>query len=239
MSESQRRRPPDNSFDFESEYGARYEKLAHQLIPAYGQLFQLAVALLEPRVGDEADVLVVGCGTGIEMATFGTYKPGWRQVGVDPSPQMIELAKAKLEEHGLEGRFQLVTGYAEDLPDKPQFDVATMFNVMHFMPDDGSKSGLLESVAARLRSGGYLVMVDLHGDASTGEFAYLFEAWKRYMPIRGLTAEEREVFLERVGTGCHFVPEARIMELLASGGFGDVIQFYRGLLYGGWIARRA
>ncbi len=81
-------------------------------------------------------------------------------------------------------------------------------------------------------------MVDLYGDSSTSEFQYLLEVWKRYMLIRGLSPGEREVFLERLGTGCHFVPKARILELLADAGFDDVIQFYRGLLYGGWIARK-
>jgi len=238
VSDNLRRRRPDPAFDFESDYGSAYEKLAHQLIPAYAQLFQLTIALLEPRVGEEADVLVVGCGTGVELATFGTLKPGWRQVGVDPSPQMIDLAKTKLEQHGLAGRFRLVTGYTEDLPEDPAFDVATLFNVMHFLPDDGAKLGLLESVAARLRPGGHLVMVDLYGDSSTPEFECLLEVWRRYMLIRGLLPEEREVFLERLRTGCHFVPKARILELLADAGFDDVIQFYRGLLYGGWIARK-
>ena len=238
MSENLRRRSPDQAFDFESDYGSAYEELAHQLIPAYAQLFQLSIALLEPRVGEEADVLVVGCGTGVELVTFGTLKPGWRQVGVDPSPQMIDLAKTKLEQHGLADRFQLVTGYTEDLPENSAFDVATLFNVMHFLPDDGAKLGLLESVATRLRPGGHFVMVDLYGDSSTSEFQYLLEVWKRYMLVRGLSPEEREVFLERLGTGCHFVPKARILELLAEAGFDDVIQFYRGLLYGGWIARK-
>ncbi len=80
-------------------------------------------------------------------------------------------------------------------------------------------------------------MMDLHGDSSTSEFQYLLEVWKRYMLIRGLTPEEREVFLKRVGTGCHFVPKARILELLADAGFGDVIQFSRGLK-GGSPGRR-
>ncbi len=82
------------------------------------------------------------------------------------------------------------------------------------------------------------MLFDLHGDPSTDEFHYLMDVWKHYMLIRGLTEEEREVFVERIGSGCHFVPRERVMDLVAGAGFDEVVQFFRGLLYGGWIARK-
>jgi len=39
VSKNPRGRSPDQAFDFESDYGSAYEKLAYQLIPAYAELF--------------------------------------------------------------------------------------------------------------------------------------------------------------------------------------------------------
>lgn len=232
------RHQPDEVFDFDGAYGVRYEKLAHQLIPAYAQLFPATVALLEGEVTDDADVLVVGCGTGIELTTFGKSKPDWRLTGVDPSPQMIRLAQEKLRDEGLEDRCELLCGYTNDLPRVPAFDAATLFNVMHFLPDDGAKLVLLENIAARLRPGGQLVMVDLHGDPSSETFRRLMSGWQEFMLLRGLSIEERAVFLDRLRQGMHYVPATRILELLNEAGFGQVIQFYNWFLYGGWVAGR-
>ena len=36
-----------------------------------------------------ANGLVVGCGSGMELSTFGKLMPNWRITGVDPSEAMI------------------------------------------------------------------------------------------------------------------------------------------------------
>ena len=181
---------------------------------------------------------MVGCGTGIELATFGTAKPRWRITGVDPSDQMIRLAREKLRARGLADRLELLCGYTDDLPAEPVFDAVTLFNVMHFLPDDGSKLALLKAISTRLGNGGYFVMVDLHGDPDTAEFERLMAGWQMFMLLRGLSTEEREVFLNRLSAGMHYVPESRVLELLREAGFGDITQFYKAFLYGGWVARR-
>ena len=235
---SPHQRQPSEAFDFDSEYGARYEKLAHQLIPGYAQLFPTIVALLDGRVADDARVLVVGCGTGIEMATLGKAMPNWQLTGVDPSSQMLELAREKLASEGLASRYELHHGYAEDLPLDPAFDAATLINVLHFLPDDGAKLALLQSVAVRLRPGALFVLFDLHGDPSSMEFEILLNAWKAFMLIRGMSQEERSVFVRRLDEGMHYVPESRILDLLAEAGFKDVTRFCSAFLYGGWVVGR-
>ena len=232
------RRRPDATFDFDGEYGARYEKLAHQLIPAYAQLFPATVALLHGQVGDAADILVVGCGTGIEMATFGKAKPGWRLTGVDPSEQMIGFARERLRRDGVVDGWRLVEGHVDDLPHLPSFDAATLFNVLHFLPDDGAKLALLQSIATRLRPDGQLVMVDLHGEPASPEFRRLMSGWEEFMLLRGLTMDERAVFLDRLSEGMYYVPVTRIHALLSEEGLGRIVEFYRAFLYGGWVASR-
>ena len=50
---------------------------------------------------------------------------------------------------------------------------------------------------------------------------------------------ERAAFLGKIEAGIHWASEARILELVAAAGFEDVWRYYRALLYGGWISRRA
>jgi tRNA (cmo5U34)-methyltransferase len=238
MHESQGRQP-DASFDFDGEYGADYRALARRVIPAYDQIFKIGLAALRGVVPREAEVLVVGCGTGAEMVTFGRAEPAWRLTGVDPSAQMIDLARRALEEAGLRGGHTLHRGFVDELPVDSTFHAATIFNVMHFLPDDGSKLSLLTSVRARLRPGAPLFLFDLGGDPDSVEFAELHGAWERFMALNGFDGADRDQFLGRLREGMHYVSPARTETLLAAAGLCGITMYFTAFLYRGWRARRA
>ena len=48
----------------------------------------------------------------------------------------------------------------------------------------------------------------------------------------------RAAFREKIDTGIQWVGEPRILALLDGAGFHDVRPFYRGLVYGAWVATR-
>ncbi|MYA33659.1 MAG: class I SAM-dependent methyltransferase [Gemmatimonadales bacterium] len=225
-------------FDFDGDYGGDYEYIARTVIPGYRSSFRQALALLGGRVGPSPRVLVVGAGTGIELVTFKTARPGWRLTGVDPSRQMIDIAGHRTEEAGVGDGVRLVHGHVSDL-DGDDFDAATCFNVMHFLPDDGAKQALLRDIARRLSPGAPFLLFELHGDRNGPRFDELFAAWSRYWETQGMGAAERAAFRARIDEGIHWVSEARILELLAGAGFEDAWRYYRALLYGAWISRRA
>lgn len=56
-------------------------------------------------------VLDLGCGTGTDLVWFGDRYPGRRYAGIDVSPRMVDLARAKLGE-----RVRIERGCTEDLP---------------------------------------------------------------------------------------------------------------------------
>ena len=241
-------------FDFDGDYGGDYEYIARTVIPGYLSSFRQALALLGGRVGPSPRVLVVGAGTGIELVTFKAAEPGWRLTGVDPSRQMIEIARHRIREAGMEAgvgarveagvgagagaAVRLVHGHVSDVEEEG-FDAATCFNVMHFLPDDGAKQSLLREIARRLAPGAPFLLFELHGDRSGPRFDELFAAWSRYWEIHGMAEAERAAFRAKIDEGIHWASEARILELLAGAGFEDAWRYYRALLYGGWISRRA
>ena len=228
---------PD-SFDFDDDYGREYDYIARTVIPGYDTVFKIVRALLRERIGENAEVLIVGAGTGKELAEFATVQDDWRFTAVDPSKQMIDFARRVAEQNGTECRVTLHHGYASDLSEDPQFDAATIINVMHFLADDGTKQALVESVAQRVKSGGVIVLFDLHGAPRTDEFQLAERAWVDYMKGNGLTGQQLEKFIDRLHSGIVYVPESRIMEIVASIGLEVEMQFYRALLYGGWLLRK-
>lgn len=232
-------------FDFDGDYGRAYGELARRVIPGYDTLFPMVAALADPALPPGGRLLVAGAGTGIELATFRRARPDLHLTGVDPSSQMLELARRRLagEEAAAgarpgTGSVQLRLGFVSDLPARPRFHAATVINVLHFLPDDGEKASLLKDVADRLRPGGLLALFDLHGEPGLPRHERLMEAWRRYWRIMEFAEDEIPGFEERIATGIHFASAERIAELAGEAGFGPPRRFYGSLLYGGWMFRR-
>ena len=226
-------------FDFEGEYGEEYEELARRVVPGYETLFPMVAALLDPDLPPAGRVLVVGAGTGIELVTLKSARPDLHLHGVDPSSQMLDLARYRVEEAGNVSGITYQLGYAEDVDVPPLFDAATLINVLHFVPDDGSKASLLRSMAKRVTPGGVFVLFDLQGDPDSDEYSSYMPAWQRYWTVMGMSAKERAQLADLIRTGIHFASPARTVALALDAGFEDPRPFYKSLLYGGWTFRRA
>ena len=65
----------EGAFNFDGDYGERYEALARRVIPGYRTLFPMVAALIDPDLPPAGRVLVVGAGTGIEMVTLKRARP--------------------------------------------------------------------------------------------------------------------------------------------------------------------
>lgn len=223
------------AFDFEGEYGNDYHDFVQRVIPGYHAFFTMGLAVLQARLPAAARLLVVGCGSGTEVLTFGQACPAWTFTAVDPSRQMIETARQAAATAGLTPRVRFHHGYCSDLPAEAAHDAATLINVMHFLPDDGAKQALLDSIAARLRDGGSFLLFDLHGDPASPAFARLLQAWDRFMVLQQFSPQERETFMGRLEAGIDYVPEERIIELARTAGLRLGERYGAGLLYGGWV----
>lgn len=130
----------------------------------------LAVAQLEP--GER--VLDVGCGPG-SLTVPAARKVGksGKAVGIDASPEMIEVATRKARKHGMEVDFRVAP--IEALPfEDGEFDVVLSSLMLHHLPDDVKAQGLSEIVRVS-KPGGRLVAVDLTGSHSpAGHILNLF-----------------------------------------------------------------
>jgi SAM-dependent methyltransferase len=102
-----------------------------------------------------ATVLDLGCGSGTDLAWFAERYPGRRYAGVDLSPRMVELARAKLTDRGV----RVERGCAADLPrvfPGQQFDlIYSFFGPLNTEPDLERAVGAL---AQAVVPGGVLVL---------------------------------------------------------------------------------
>jgi ubiquinone/menaquinone biosynthesis C-methylase UbiE len=111
------------------------------------------------RIQRGESVLEVGCGTGdVALAAKARAGVAGPVYGVDPSPEMIGVARAKAARQGLAVQFQI--GLIESLafPDA-SIDVVISSLMMHHLPDELKPQGLAEIVRV-LKPGGRLLIVD-------------------------------------------------------------------------------
>ena len=109
----------------------------------------MAASLLHVELSKEAQVLVVGAGTGIELLTLAAQHPQWRLTGVDPSAEMLALAREHIQERGWTDRVQLHVGHTHQPSETDRYDAATCLVVIHHLSDKVEQRVLLR-VAARV-----------------------------------------------------------------------------------------
>src|SRR6185295_19311788 len=84
---------------------ARYAEGPPRLVPGFDGLQRMAEVLLAERAPDDARVLVLGAGGGLELRAFATARPGWTFDGIDPSAEMLRLAERTLGQLAARVRF--------------------------------------------------------------------------------------------------------------------------------------
>lgn len=97
-------------------------------------------------------VLDIGCGTGFLLERLAEL--GFSGVGVDLSPESVEIAQARLAEIGAADRLQATVGSAYEPPDGP-FDLITITDVLEHLEDPRA---CLRAARDRLAPGGVVVV---------------------------------------------------------------------------------
>ena len=111
------------------------------------------------QLGERARVLDVATGTGDLAIAIAKKHPGASVVGLDPSPRMLEIARAKMQKRGLADRVSLVEGDAQDLPFRScELDGATIAFGIRNVPD---RPRALRELARVVRPGGRVCVLEL------------------------------------------------------------------------------
>lgn len=211
---------------------ATYAQSTPRKVPGFADLHRMAMLLLAERAPKVADILVVGAGGGLELKAFAESQPGWRFVGVDPSAEMLDLARRVLGP--LEASVELQQGYIDAAPRGP-FDGATCLLTLHFLKQD-ERLHTLREIRRRLRPGAALVVAH-HSIPEDGDFARWFA---RSVAFAGGSAADVARASASAATMAERLPVLSAGDeeaILYEAGFSDVALFYAGFSFRGWVAR--
>jgi tRNA (cmo5U34)-methyltransferase len=214
---------------FGNAHAASYAEGPPRQVPGFASLHRMTSMLLAERAPDEARVLVVGAGGGLELKFLAEAHPTWRFDGVDPSPDMLRLAAEMVEPHA--GRVSLHQGYVDDAPAGP-FDAATCILVMHFVPVE-QRLPMLKGIRQRLRPGAPLVLAHI---SFTQEEPERSQWIARHVAFGGVDPANAESARAAIGSRLTILSPADEERLLGEAGFSGVSLFYAGLSFRGWVA---
>jgi SAM-dependent methyltransferase len=204
-----------------------------------------ALTSILPYLPSRARILDVGCGNGRLALLLDQERPGSRYVGVDAVPELIEEARAQVDQLSHTEATLAVwdvtqTGWTETLPGAASsaasgtgFDCAVVLAVLHHIPDFNLRAQILRDVAGVLKPEGYVIL-------STWRFLAHERMRRKIVDWDVVGIDESNLdpgdYLldwERGGRGfryCHMVDEEEVEELAAASGL-VVRETFRA---GGW-----
>ncbi|MEM9006333.1 MAG: class I SAM-dependent methyltransferase [Cyanobacteria bacterium P01_F01_bin.86] len=219
---------------YSSEWAENYERLAHAGIPGREGLYRICQAVFQP-VPSNACLLVVGCGTGVELLHLAKAFPTASFVAVDPAQPMLEFCAQRVKEEKLSERISLHLGELDSLPSTSSFDAATAILVSQHIREDEKAEAFFKSIAERLKPNGYLYSADLH--IATGQNRErMISLWQQQALMSGIDADIIQETLGKFEKDFRVRDEALLTHLLASAGLTFMLKPFSSLLYGAWCS---
>lgn len=210
-----------------------YIEGAKRNVPGLDGLHRMAGLLLAERVPPNGRVLVVGAGGGLELKALAEQNPDWTFDGVDPSADMLALAKETTE--ASDNRVRLHHGNICAAPDGP-FDGAVCLLVFHHISSE-ERATTLGGIRRRLRPGAPLVLAHVSFPLSEPERSIWISRHIDFGAMAGTDLERRKAatitMKERLFIQSPDEEEAGLRDA----GFSGITQFYHAFSFRGWIAR--
>ncbi len=211
---------------------ARYAAGPPRLVPGFADLHRMTAILLAERAPEQARVLVVGAGGGLELKALAELHPGWTFEGVDPAAEMLELAKQTLGP--LASRVKLHTGVVDVAPSGP-FDAATCLLTMHFL-SPAERQRTLSEIRRRLAPGAPYVSAHFSFPQGEGERALWLSRYAAFAVASGVEPDQARSAAAAIDARLHILTPEQDEALLHEAGFANVSQFYAGFAFCGWVA---
>ena len=194
-----------------------YDMLNHTLSLNIDRLWRRRVVRLVRRFAPRR-ILDVATGTGDLAIAMARRIRGTQVLGVDLSEGMLDIARRKVAEAGLDGRVVLDTGDAERLfVSDSAVDVATVaFGVRNF----GDLDAGLRDIARTLREGGRIVILEFSTPRNPLARAF-YGFWnRRVLPrVGGMVSRDRKAYEYLPESIGEFPAPERFLEMMPRAGF--------------------
>lgn len=217
---------------FTDEEAKEYDSRITRLVPGYELLHTTTAAQLKATLPDNAHILVVGSGTGKDIAELAALNPTWQFTAQDISTDMLNIGQKRFADLGISDRVTIHVGDITQLT--TTFDAALCLLVLHFLADNGDKKSLLRAVTKQLKSSAHLYLADLMRPETSFERDAQFTLCQQL----GLT----DIGVERMKHNFEheFYPldRLRLSELLDNAGYSTPKLYFKALSFSGYVIQK-
>ena len=208
-----------------------YDERNRRLSPISDGLHFL-LRLVLASLPENARVLCVGVGTGADIFALASERVDLSFVGVDPSAEMLEIARHRLDEAGIGGRCELVHGSVDDVEERDFAAVVSLF-VAHFV-QRGDRPAFYRAIYDRLAPGGRFASAEISGDLDTPQFPAMLEDWKQVQTLMGANEESLASLGDTLRTVLGVIGPAETEALWREAGFAVPVPFFQAFMIRGW-----
>ena len=132
-----------------------------------------------------ANILDLGCGTGLELDFYFKLNPSAKVTGIDLAPRMLAALKEKLSDKNI----TLIQGSYFDVPfSENTYDAAVSVESLHHFTKN-EKVPLYRKLCKTLKTGGYFILTDYFAPSEDEEIFYRNEL-NRLKAEQGITDDE-------------------------------------------------
>ena len=210
---------------------ANYADGPRRFVPAFSDLHRMTGILLAERAPENARVLVLGAGGGLELKALADAQPGWTFVGVDPAAEMLKLAERMLGP--LNARVTLQQGYIDDVSDGA-FDAAVCLLTLHFL-ESSERLRTEREIHRRLKPGAPFVAAHSSFPQADGARAAWLERYAAFAVASGVDPKQAEHARSSVDAKLPALTPEDDCAILEQAGFSNVTPFYVAFMWRGWV----
>lgn len=217
---------------FDAQAARHYAEAPPRQVPGFAGLHRMMNLLLAEVVPDDALVLVLGAGGGLEIKAMADFRPRWRFAGVDPSADMLQLARQITAEHA--DRITLTEGYIDAAPEGP-FDAATSLLTFHFIPRD-QRLETLRQIRQRLKPEAPFILAHISFPQTEPERSAWIARHVAYGQSDDVDPATAAKAREAIGTRLTILAPDEEEAMLRQAGFTGTTPFYAAFSFRGWVA---
>lgn len=216
---------------------ANYDKQWQKMSAIHNGMYFFIESLVA-KLPANAKIICVGAGTGKEIQFLAKRFPGWTFTVVEPSGAMLNICRDALAKQGMDSRCYFHEGYLNTLHSTDRHDVATCFNVSHFIVDIAKRTAFFAEIADTLKSSGLLIGSDLSFDIHAQNYQSALTLWFSIMSDADISAENIEKMKNAYANDVAILPQHEILSLIERAGFDSATPFYQAGLIQAYFARR-
>lgn len=199
----------------------RYD-LLNRLLSLRQDIYWRRVMISALNLSDGDTILDVACGTGdVMIEVMNQKKNQTRMIGIDFAPEMLKLARPKLNAKNLHADVPLIAGNGLHLPFASNtFDAITIaFGIRNIMDRETALSGFFD----RLKPGGSLAVLELATPRHKLFLALYLFYFSRILPLIGsFFSKNIKAYTYLPESVIHFPPPEEFAKIMKRVGFTKI-----------------